>query len=294
MPVLRIGFYQIQVNSRLDVTFEDLLTAGRTLPDDERRTLDRPDGPIRLQFARESIGGLWSCELIRIRLGEDVKKANKRGRLTPIDFDEDEGLGEETAFVYDPQLRIAAYHEHRGGVTIGNAARYFKSVSSGKVRSIDFKPVIRPAALERIANIGQVKEFIIHLAGPSHGRPLRNLGRSALSLFQTKEQFQAPKAKFHFTLGRQQGVLENVKEAVAQLWSSDEELRDEIDKLVVVGDDEDGTDREAVINLLEDRLVVSLPVELRGGRLTDASRRAAVLQAWTDEQEGLAAIYGQA
>jgi Family of unknown function (DUF6731) len=131
--LLRIGFHKVVISSRGPTDFEHILEIGRGLPDDESRTIDRPDGPVRLQFARKSVN-CWQGELIRIRLGEEPKRANLKGRVVPIIFDEDEGLGEETAFLYDPELQMIAYHEHRGGVSLTNAARYFKAV--GKVRSI--------------------------------------------------------------------------------------------------------------------------------------------------------------
>jgi len=171
--LLRIGFHKVAVRSREATDFERILEIGRGLPDDESRTIDRPDGPVRLQFARRSVN-CWQGELIRIRLGEEPKKANLRGKVEPIAFGEDEGLGEETAFLYDPELQMVAYHEHRGGVSLTNAARYFKAV--GKVRSIDFQPVLRPEVLERVDSMGRVRDFIVHLAGVHGGQHLRGLG----------------------------------------------------------------------------------------------------------------------
>lgn len=207
--LLRIGFHKVVVRSKEPTDFEQILEVGRKLPDDETRTIDRPDGPIRLQFARRSVN-VWQNELIRIRIGEDPKKANTKGKVEPIPFEPDEGLGEETAFVYDPELQMVAYHEHRGGVSLTNAARYFKAV--GGVRSVEFQPVLKPEVLERVNRMGQVKEFIVHLAGVHDGQHLRNLGRPALSLFGAANAFLAPKAKFHISIGKE-GSLQNVKEA---------------------------------------------------------------------------------
>lgn len=287
--LLRIGFHKVVVRSRDAADFERILEAGRGLPDDESRTIPRPDGPIRLQFARRSVN-CWHGELIRIRLGEEPKKANLKGKVVPIAFDEDEGLGEETAFLYDPELQMIAYHEHRGGVTLTNAARYFKAV--GQVRSVEFQPVLKPEVLERVDRMGEVREFIVHLAGVHDGRRLRNLGRPALSLFGAANAFLAPKAKFHLSIGRQ-GSLQNVKEAIAEFMGADDETKDQVKKLVVVGSEAEGLGQEEIIDLIQDRLVVSVEVELRGGRLTDAKRRAAVYDAWLAQRDGLRAVYGQ-
>jgi len=262
---------------------------GRRLPDDESRTIDRPDGPVRLQFARHSVN-CWQGELIRIRLGEEPKKANIKGKVEPITFAEDEGLGEETAFLYDPELQMVAYHEHRGGVSLTNAARYFKAV--GRIRSILFEPVLRPEVIERVDRMGRVREFIVHLAGVHTGRHLRGIGGPALSLFGAANAFQAPKAKFHLSIGRE-GSLENVKEAIAEFMRADEETREQVKKLVVIGSEAEGGDHEEVIDLIQDRLVVPVEVDLRGGRLSDARRRGAVYDAWLAQRDGLRAAYGQ-
>jgi hypothetical protein len=286
--LLRIGFYKVIVQSREPSDFEQILEAGRRLPDDETRTIDRPDGPVRLQFVRRSADVLQG-ELIRIRLGEEPKKANTKGRVETILFNEDEGLGEQTAFLYDPELQMVAYHEHRGGVTLTNAARYFKAV--GRVRAVEFQPVLRPEVFDRVARMGTVREFIVYLAGVHHGGRLRGLGRSALSLFGAASAFQAPKAKFHLSIGRE-GSLQHVKEVVNDFMRADAELRKQFTKLVVVGTEAEGDDHEEVINLIEDRLVVPMTIELGSGRLTDARRRAAVHDAWLNQRDSLRATYG--
>ncbi len=228
--------------------------------------------------------------MIRIRLGEEPKRANLRGKVEPITFDEDEGLGEETAFVYDPELQMVAYHEHRGGVSLTNTARYFKAV--GKVRSIDIKPVLRPDVIERVDRMGTVREFIVHLAGMHDGHRLRGFGRPALSLFEAKDAFQAPKAKFHMSVGRE-GSLQHVREAIAEFMQADDATKEQVKKLVVIGSEAEGDDHQEVIDLIQDRLVVPMEVDLRGGRLSDTRRRGAVYDAWLAQRDGLRAAYGQ-
>ncbi len=286
--LLRIGFHKVVVRSREGTDFDQILETGRGLPDDERRTIERPDGPVRLQFARRSVD-YWQGELIRIRLGEEPKKANIRGRVQVIAFDADEGLGEETAFLYDPELQMVAYHEHRGGVSLTNAARYFKTI--GRVRSVEFQPVLKPEIIERVDRMGRVREFIVHLAGVNDGRHLQGLGRPALSLFGAANAFLAPKAKFHLSIGHE-GSLQNVKEAIAEFMGADEETKAQLKKLVVVGSEAEDDNHEEVIDLIQDRLVMPLDVELRGGRLTDARRRAAVHDAWLAQRDSLRAAYG--
>jgi hypothetical protein len=140
--------------------------------------------------------------------------------------------------------------------------------------------------------MGRVREFIVHLAGVHNGQRLRGLGRSALSLFGAANAFLAPKAKFQLSIGRE-GSLQNVREAIAEFMRADDETKEQVKKLVVIGSEAEGNDHEEVIDLIQDRLVVPMDVELRGGRLTDAKRRAAVYDAWLAQRDGLRAVYGQ-
>src|SRR5690349_7515914 len=103
---LRIGFYGVTVTNTPPVSFEQILRRFENdIPEDETRTLDAsPDQPVRLHWVRRS-QNLWSGEMLRIRLHEELNRASRRGRVRPIHFDEDEGLGENTAFLYHPATR---------------------------------------------------------------------------------------------------------------------------------------------------------------------------------------------
>lgn len=290
---VRIGFYRVTVNPKTNhqKSFEEILDAADKSPDDESRTVSRPDGPIRLQFVRKS-ASVWQGEFIRIRLGEEPKRANLKGKVEPIHFETDEGLGEESAFLYDPVCNIIAYHEHRGGVGLINAGKYLKSV--GDVRSIQFSPVIREEALERVAGMGRIREFVVHLAGIPTGHSLKGVGKSALALFNAASAFQAPKAQIRLQVGKENG-LSKVVEAIRELLHSGEDVHDKVTKLVVIGSEAEGTDLEdeAIIDLLQDRLVVPWPVQLKTEKLTDAQRRGAVYDAWRVRKDELRKRYAE-
>jgi hypothetical protein len=290
MPItLRIGFHRVVVNSRESMPFERILEMGQLLPDDETRTVSRPDGPIRLQFARPSANA-WAGELMRIRLGEQAKKANINGHVEPIAFEDDEGLGEETAFLYDPELRIIVYHERKGGVSLTNAGRYFKAV--GRVRSVEFQPVPKPELQERLRRMIVVREFIVHLAGVDNGRAYRGLGHSALALFGAANEFNATEAKFELSVGKGNS-LQRAKETIAELMHPDNEARENVSKVILIGSESENDSQEEVINLIDDRLVVPVTMELKDGGLTNSHRHAAVFDAWITHRDSLAAYYAR-
>lgn len=267
--------------------FERILETGQALPDDDHRTMARPDGPIRLQFARPSTNA-WTGELIRIRLGEQAKKADTKGHVEPIPFGDDEGLGEETAFLYDPELRIIVYHERKGGVSLTNAARYFRAV--GKVRSVEFQPIPKPELQERLRRMKVVREFIVHLAGVNTGQSYRGLGHSALSLFGTADEFNATEAKFQLSVGKGNS-LQRAKETLEELMHPDSGAKEHVSRIILIGSDAEDDTHEEVIDLLDDRLVVPMTVEVKDGGLTNSQRHGAVVDAWLAHRDSLVADY---
>jgi len=148
---LRIGFYRVTVQNDPPRNFDDILRSFTTaIPEDERRTLEPGDSPIRLQFARRA-QTLWTGEMLRIRLHEDLAKARTNGHQEQIQFDPDEGLGEQTAFLFHPGTSVLVVHEHRGAVPVSAMPKYFKTFC--EVRGVTIEPLLKPEAIQRAARM---------------------------------------------------------------------------------------------------------------------------------------------
>jgi hypothetical protein len=106
-------------------TFEQLIEQVDATPPDDNRNLEVGTNPARLQ-----VSGVWNqCregEMVRIRMDTLPRKASLDGALEDLDFGDDEGLGEETAFLYHPPTRILAIQRNRTGVSASSLVWYFK------------------------------------------------------------------------------------------------------------------------------------------------------------------------
>jgi hypothetical protein len=293
---LRIGFYEVTVQNDPPVTFDEILQRfATTVPDDERRTLEPGDSPIRLQWVRLN-QTTWAGELLRIRLHEDLTKARTNGRQERIEFGPDEGLGEETAFLFHPGTRTLVVHEQRGAVPVSAIPKYFKTF--GEVRGVTITPRLKPEALERVARMTAIHAFEVQFGGIGTGTPLRDAGLSAGALLNVLDAFRAPKAWIRVEVpkprGRHQdrGSLRNVVDAARGLLGL-QRAEGLVEKLIVVGADPDGGLEESVINLLEDRLIELVPVQLNGDeRIAEQHRHNAVRTAWNTHREAIERVYG--
>jgi len=296
---LRIGFYKVTVEHDVPIRFDEILQRFQDdIPADVRRTLEPRDSPLRLQWIRQ-VRGVWAGEMLRIRMHEDLRKASKNGNEEPIQFAPDEGLGENTAFLFHAATRTLAIHEQRGAVPVSALPHYFKTF--GEVRDITFEPMIKPQAMERVRRMPSIYSFDIHLAGIDRADHLDTAGRSAGAVLDMLQVFRAPKASIHIEMPKRRGrhedrgTLRNVRDAVSGFLRLNRNDQNAVTKLIVIGADPDGQREEAAIDLLEDRLVELVPVPLNEGeRLTEAHRHDAVRTAWNTHQQGIEQFYGPA
>lgn len=293
---LRIGFYQPAIVNHPPKTFDQILTEFNALPDDETRTTDVRHEPIRVQKATK-VQGLWRCDMMRLRMHEDLRRGRRDGKVEPIQFEDDEGLGENTAFAYHVPSNTVIVQEFRGGVSLGMFTRYFKVL--GGVSRFELNSLLRPDAIERLARMPEHYSLEVHLADVKDAHAYRDRNLSARKIFEMISEFRAPKAKITIEIGRGRGrsglpeTLANIGRAVRGLLPNGPADPGEVKKLVVIGRTDDANvEAEDFINLLEDRLVEFVPIELEEGkRITDADRINAVITAWNIHRESIERYY---
>jgi hypothetical protein len=286
---LNIDFYHVKVEDKKDRTFLDLLEAVHAMPDDESRAQNRTDDAIRLQTVKKSAAA-WRGDMLRIRMNEAPVKAKRSGETKPIDFDEDEGLGEETAFLFHVSTNILVIQRNRIGVSASALAKYFKVL--GKVKAITFESILKEDALKRIAKMQSIRTFEIHFAGVQNGQSLKGKGSSAKAMYSMLDEFQAPNATIKLSVGRKPGTLQNVVNAVSGLFGNEADSQpSDVTRVIVVGSEGEDEER-TLIDLLQDRLSESVIVEIKDGeRITSAQRFKALNTAWERNQVYLESAY---
>jgi hypothetical protein len=144
MPIKLINadFYRVKVEDKDKRGFCDLLDVIQALPKGIGRAQQRTEDAIRLQSVSKGQTA-WSAEMLRIRLNESHVRAKLSGETAELQLDDDEGLGEETAFVFHHGPSILVVQKNRAGVTASAFAKYLKVLC--KAKSISFEPVLKKA-----------------------------------------------------------------------------------------------------------------------------------------------------
>ena len=96
--LMKVDFYKVVMPENAACKFDEILDRISAIPADDHRNVVRAGYPIRLQEATKG-GAVWEGEFVRIRMDEIPVKASLGGAIEPIELEDDEGIGEETAFL---------------------------------------------------------------------------------------------------------------------------------------------------------------------------------------------------
>jgi hypothetical protein len=69
-------------------------------------------------------------DMLRIRMENLPIKASLNGSVDDLDLEDDEGIGEESGFLYDSKLAVLAYQRNRSGVAANAFASYIERKTS--------------------------------------------------------------------------------------------------------------------------------------------------------------------
>jgi hypothetical protein len=98
---VNIDFYRVEMPDGCTTTFESVVDSVHDSPDDPTRNVDIRGHPVRLQvahFGTEYVEG----DMLLIQMHALPPKANLAGEVESLQLASDEGLGNETAFLYHP------------------------------------------------------------------------------------------------------------------------------------------------------------------------------------------------
>lgn len=119
---------------------------------------------VRLEFMNIE-NGMWLGTLVKVREGVLPRAAFYDKGVEDISLKPNQGIGEETTFLYDPyfEVIIAQYNHH--GLKFDAMAEYFRIITLDK--EIDFEIIIEPDAYRRLMSFGEVKKFEMKIAAPT-------------------------------------------------------------------------------------------------------------------------------
>jgi hypothetical protein len=279
---LNFDFYRVAMPERARITFEELLLEIEARPGRER-TFHGPRYPVRLnnlQRTRNLIIG----EVARIRMNDIPPKMKLNGEVDPIALDPDQGLGETATFLYSPAHEILIFQKNKNALPASTFCMYMEEFGD-LGNDLLFDIVFSPEAIQRMAQLRYVQRFDLEVAAPGNAAIFRDMDLTPEALATLMVATPRVKAAFSFSMGhRTTGTL--VREEVVRFCrrifhrqETDPGAGESI-KLIVSGR-EDALDDKEVIDLLNDRMVETVEVNIGEARnISDEQKRDAILTAW--------------
>lgn len=284
---LKVDFFKVVLPDDFPHPFEYVLNAVNDSPNNDTRNAIRNACPFRLQEAWQT-RDCWKGEMIRIRMDQLPIKAKLSGDLSSIDLEDDEGIGEETAFLYHVPTKVLTIQRNRYGVPAGVFAWYFEE--KGSVESIELQPILQKDGLQRLADMKVVRKMSLNIAGVENMTAFKGLGQGVESMLGLMNQFESPNLTLTVSMGKQRGSLKWVKSFAQSFAKLNQQGENSIHKFEISGKTEDG--EKSVLDLIEYRMVEEIEVELRSGRTISSSEREyAVQKAFSSRKQELLEMF---
>lgn len=275
---------------------DEILRTAAGLPDDESRTRDIGGVPFRLQQLTQG-GRYRDGDMARIRMDDVPPIISRSGEVDEVELDDDEGLGEETAFRYDTQTHVLAIQVNRAGVSAAKWAKFFEAVL-GVEEAIVPTVVVNPNAADEIARLDVVRKIHVRYAGNTDARTVIAAGAGGTVAQIERLARTAPVFELTLGMGRERGSGFPIREAKAFIrgtfnWLMERAAGDATtnERLDVVGTFDD--ESHAEFNLLEYimRETVEVEIDADSKRMLYGSRHGGIEEAWGRRRAALEGMF---
>jgi hypothetical protein len=284
---LRFDFWRFSSHGTTSTILDGVMARLSALPDaSPDRLLQRETKVIRLQRL-EKHGNLWFGDFLGVGTKRAAKKADVKGHIENLPFGPDEGLGEESAFLYDPATCVIVLQSNRLAATASSVIRFIEGFALGE-GPLDLEPIMSPEAIDKLSHFQSITSLHVNMAAMDLGHAFGDKQHSATHLASIAEELNAPSIKLEVSVGHQwrkkELSLDSVKKFIRSLVSakSGVEL-----KQVAISGKTDNEDFEA-LDLITQRLKEVVEVEPDEGRGTSYRLRwASMSDAFYKHQEFL-------
>jgi hypothetical protein len=288
-----IDFYRVVIPPGAP-SFESFLTGAGDLPADDARTLTVRGAPMRLQEL-SSTEVRYEGDMIRIRMEEVPDRASLDGDVEPFDLEDDEGMGEHTAFLYYVPYKLLVVQRNRFAVSASALIAYIDQATGFNGPTV-LEVVVEPETMAQFGRLMEVRQFEVSVAGIHNPATVRqhNPGVGVRKMTELLHAFESPSARLYFSMGHESGSLPlgRVRDTARRLMRLDRDTPANVRKIEISG--YMAGDEYVVLDLMKDRMVESAAIRLTNDRRLPYSRRAAALRsAFTRRRDQLHALFGE-
>ena len=224
-------------------------------------------------------GAIIEGEIGRVRMNDTPAIANRDCSVAEIDLEDDQGIAERTAFLYDSHRSVLALHAKREAVSASRLAGYCDRFSPNNIDSFTLNPLLRTDATQKFNSMNVIKKVEVEY---SRGAAVTfgNTDPSTRSFVRNLEELRGETLTVVVSSGRPKRnhlSLERVTNMVRTALTGRDEV---VQKLTISG--RNAGDEKLFIDLLEDRLRVAVEIQFRGRTASYEQRRRAVRRAYDD------------
>ena len=242
----------------------------------------------RLQFLEQK-GSLWLGSFIRIRMDDLPGIAKLSGDTRELNLDQDEGLDDETSFVYTQRYGAIVIQRNFQAVRPGTVETYINKIADC---DLSFEVILQRDAFERLGRMKLIRSFDFRLASPTN--PVYKNVRAVRGILDSAEYLGALRAGVVLSMGRGKGSLTpsriiDAARTLAQLHGR----QAEVEKVLVKGSRGLPDEPLETIDLLEYRLVEEFKVETIDRRLPGPEIRKELASALSRQDEELREQFGK-
>ena len=249
---IRADFYQVvNLKGSLSAILDGLLET-----ETDKRNVDANGQPLRLERLEKKTdanGTFYEGEFVKVRMDNLPVKASTTSGIGSIGLRDDEGIGEETAFLYSQDRDILILQRNRFGATFLRVEEYFNTFG-GADNHIGLSVMMNANALKRLKSAKAVKSVSVCVA-PVGGAQIDSLrGVSVGKAIGAMEELGGEKVTLTVSLAaRGSGSL--IMDKIMDIARSVIDVRNQsaisVPKMQVKAEDDDGT---SIIDFVKDRL----------------------------------------
>ena len=294
VKTIRADFFRVNIQD-FEGDFSTLLERAKALPDnDESRVVEIYKVPFRLQSS-VNVNGICEGELVRIRMTDVPVVASLTGELEQLELEDDEGIGEETAFLYHQQTRILVLQRNRLGVSAANLARYFSQLLNLEA-SIFCDPILAGDAFQRLQEMRLIKKFELRVSGIDRMNIFHDQNLGVEEVIALQEKFCAPNISIELSVGHRRDVsliADRIKQTARSFLGFSNDPDGQVRKIEISGKYEDDGPTE-VIDLLEYWIREEVVITPASSRFVSYLERLAALhQAWDKRSVEILTLFNQ-
>lgn len=205
--------------------------------------------------AIEHRNGLWHMDFVRIRTAHGPGKVGRDTEVEGFEFDEEEGFGEETAALYDPESAYILIQYNHFGVRPASIADYLSSYDQNTKNLYTFKPKYDEDVERRLTHQGITRKLIFTLDVSRMSDQDRARGDSLSEAIDYGRRTGADRVKVEISVQgeKEKSLMGSAKEAISALKNIHGQDPNAVKKLEVSGK-EDRDSITEVLDLLGQRL----------------------------------------